>query len=153
MKTRYTVLPGGARVTLEGYLPDRTCRSCNRCWPAAEYIKRIQFRHSVRYLVFGKRCQHCDPPTEVFIELRGVHCSDTYVDDAGVRVGWYQRNREGIFGPELSLESLTWRRTADGIWRPQPKLDRRKGDQHVATKHGPASGRANSRRHLHPTLY
>jgi 5-methylcytosine-specific restriction endonuclease McrA len=104
-------------------------------WPAAAYSKRVYTNAQRRWLDFGEWCLQCDPPNDFPRDLHGVRPTSTYYVAAAdgskpVVVGWQQRDREhGRFGPELHLELMGLRKTADGVWRPQPKLDRRSKKQ------------------------
>jgi len=121
-----TVLPGGIRINLDGYLPRKTCLGpCSQLLPAAEFIKSYSFQDGRRVLHFGIRCLQCEPPPRDFPDLHGARLAPDFLDDHGVNRGWRQRTRQGPFGDELSLECLGLRRTKDGVFRPQPKLDRR----------------------------
>jgi len=119
-------LRGGARITLHGYLPDKTCQRCGKVFPAPIYLKTWAFIDGVRTLKFSDMCNTCDPPPRQFPrDLRGMRLASPYIDDNGRACGWYQRNRLGMFGEELPLERMAWR-LETGVYRPQPKLDRRK---------------------------
>jgi hypothetical protein len=118
-------LRGGARITLRGYLPDKTCHACGKVFPAPVYLKTWTFIDGVRTLKFGNTCRTCAPPPRDFPgDLRGMRLVSPYIDDDGQECGWFQRNRFGIFGEELPLERIGWR-LEKGVYRPQPKLDRR----------------------------
>jgi len=60
-------------------------------------------------------------------DLQSVRLKHTYRVD-GRLVGWRQRTRRGLFGPELRLEAMELRKV-DGVYRPQPKIDRRSEQQ------------------------
>lgn len=125
----FTTLPGGAKLTFEGYLPSKACPSCHTVWPAAAYVKSL-YVNQRRWLKFGAWCLQCDPPEEFPRDLHGVRPTNTYKDESNRIVGWQQRDRErGRFGPMLPLQLMGLRKTADGVWRPQPKLDRRSKQQ------------------------
>jgi hypothetical protein len=126
-KSSVTVLPGGAHITLDGYLPPKTCSACKVSQPAAAFLKFWLLRDGRRILTFGTTCLVCDRPPRPFpADLRGARLSPSFIDDAGRQRGWKQRDKErGRFGDELSLNLLRLRQTADGVFRPQPKLDRR----------------------------
>lgn len=132
-RSSFTVLPGGARLTFEGYLPSKACPECGHVWPAAAYVKTLYTENKRRWLRFGSWCWQCDPPADIPIALNGVRPTSTYTDAADRIVGWQQRDRRrGHFGPMLRLELLGLRKTADGVWRPQPKLDRRSAHEQAA---------------------
>jgi len=136
--------PRGVRLTFEGYLPAKECR-CRHTWPAAAYAKRVYLQNRSRWLEFGALCLHCDPPLAKHwpADLNGVRPTSTYRDIAGARIGWRERDRtRGCFGPELPLELMGLRRTADGVWRPQPKLDRRSTAAQLARPAPPKQYRA-----------
>jgi 5-methylcytosine-specific restriction endonuclease McrA len=123
----YTILPGGVRLSFHGYLDGKLCSGpCGQRWPAAAYAKAVYFQSGRRWLRFGPFCLLCDPPPDFPRDLSGVRPTSTYTDAAGHLVGWRERDRErGLFGPEIPLEQMGFRKTADGVVRPQPKLDRR----------------------------
>ena len=122
-----TILPGGgARITLSGFLPDRSCARCNtEQLPAADFMARVYACDGVRKVDFSNVCMRCAHTRTFPADLRALRFTSTYRDDTGKICGWYERTREGTFGDELSLELLRIRRMADGVYRPQPKLDRR----------------------------
>jgi hypothetical protein len=125
-QSRVTILRGGVEITFRGYLNDKTCPICKQQWPAADFLKEIKIDDGRRYLVFGPTCQYCERPIKPFpADLHGARLKDSFVDDRGRR-GWFQRTKAGTFGPELPLSRMTLRQTADGVWRPQPKLDRKR---------------------------
>lgn len=125
----FTILRGGVEITFRHYLDDKTCPRCKLKWPAGDFLKELKYEDGRRYLVFGRTCQRCEPPTKPFpADLHGARLKDSFVDDRGQRRGWFQRNKAGTFGPELPLSRMTLRQTADGVWRPQPKLDRRRAE-------------------------
>jgi hypothetical protein len=120
------VWPGGQPVTLHGYLPDKTCPRCGHLRPAAAFWTR--FARTVDghpEVTAGAACLRCDPPPAPFPrDLRRLRFTDTFLTDEGTKAGWRQRTRTALFGPILNLTTLQMRRTADGVLRPQPKLDR-----------------------------
>jgi hypothetical protein len=119
------ILRGGARITLRGYLPAKTCHQCGKVFPAPVYLKTWAFIDGVRTLKFSDTCRTCDPPPRDFPrDLRGMRLAPPFIDDDGRTCGWYQRNRFGTFGEELTLDRMAWR-LESGVYRPQPKLDRR----------------------------
>lgn len=136
-------LPGGAKLTFRGYLPPKACPGeCCIAWDAAAYVKTVKANsNGRRYMLFGPYCLLCDPPAELPRDLHGVRPSG-YTDATGVIVGWRQRSRDGYFGDVLPLECMGLRKTADGVWRPQPKLDRRSKAQQLARPHEPRRYRA-----------
>jgi 5-methylcytosine-specific restriction endonuclease McrA len=134
-RSHITQLPGGVRITLWPYLPYKKCE-CGRTAPAAEFIKMLVCQDHERRLHFGRTCL-CKPPLEPLPpELQGVRLTSTFVDDDGRVRGWRQRQGRGkdaaFFGDELPLELAGLRRLADGVWRLQPKLDRRSYAKQVA---------------------
>ena len=123
---RVTTLPGGGRVTLDGYLPSRTCLACQHLNSAAEYIKTWRIgAGGRRFFDFGLRCLICAPPTQLFLptDLRGMRPTSTYVGDDGRLVGWHQRMEGHLFGDVQRLELMAMRIEA-GVLRPQPRFNR-----------------------------
>lgn len=138
----YTTLPGGVRLSFHGYLPAKPCLKCHVGWPAAAYAKRVYTNDRRRLLDFDDWCLQCDPPDDFPRDLNGVRPTSTYTDASGRHVGWRERDRvRGLFGPELPLELMGLRKTADGVYRPQPKLDRRPIALQEAHPHAPQSFR------------
>jgi len=137
-RAAYITLPGGAKLTFAGYLPPTACLECGMTCPAAAYVKAITInRTGRRELNFGDWCMQCEPPHDTFPDLRGVRPKSNYyaIDDSGKRraMGWRERDRvRGVHGPELPLELMGLRKMADGVYRPQPKLDRRSREEQVA---------------------
>lgn len=123
----YTTMPGGCKLTFDGYLPPKPCAApgCGKTWPAAAFAKTPYVQNRERRMPFRDWCLQCDPPNDFPADLRGVRPTSTYTDASGKCVGWRERNRSGQFGEPLRLELMGLRKTADGVWRPQPKLDRR----------------------------
>ena len=128
----FTTLPGGVRLTFVGFLPSKPCLHCRREAQAAEYAKRVRAQDRRRVLEWGTLCLQCDPPEDFPRDLNGVRPTSGYTDANGVVVGWQERDKvRGHFGPFLGLEDMGLRRTGDGVWRPQPKLDRRSRAQQL----------------------
>jgi 5-methylcytosine-specific restriction endonuclease McrA len=122
---RVTTLPGGARISLSGYLPDRACLKCGISRPAAEFIREIKVPDGRRWAAFGQPCHRCERPPDFPSDLRGLRFTDSY-DVDGKLVGWAQRDRAGKWN-ELSLRLLRVRLDKKGRWpvlRPQPKINR-----------------------------
>jgi hypothetical protein len=121
-----TTLPGGARITFDRYLPDSKCQVCRQARPAAAFLRIWDVIEGRKVLSFGRVCQQCRPVERPFpMALRRMRVTNTYRDAQGRVVGWRQRTRAGTFGPSLPLAMMEFRRLADGVWRPQPKLNRR----------------------------
>lgn len=135
MKIAPTKLPGGARLVLHTHLPSKICVGCGLMCQAADYLKSWRINsHGAHELRFekSKKCLRCVPPERPFpASLRGARFRDDYVNAIGAIVGWRQRDRKygtvEYFGDELSLTTLTLRRLASGVFAPQPKLVRVKG--------------------------
>jgi 5-methylcytosine-specific restriction endonuclease McrA len=122
-------LPGGAKIQLRGYLPDKTCRARDHIRPAGMFLKPAKSRRGKRLYEFDPDvccwCAHRQFPRD----LLPMQLTGTFVTDDCRCVGWRERTKAGPIGPELPLESMQFRLTADGVVRPQPKFDRRKGAQ------------------------
>jgi len=112
-------------------------------WDAAAFVKTVRAQtDGRRYMYYGPYCLMCDPPGDLPRELNGVRPTSTYTDATGQIVGWRQRSKDGSFGEVLRLECMGLRKTADGVWRPQPKLDRRSTEQQLARPRAPRVYRA-----------
>jgi 5-methylcytosine-specific restriction endonuclease McrA len=124
-----TELPGGARITLTGFLPDRRCPGkCRLPRQAADYLRTWWTVKQQRKCEFGLVCWRCCPLPEPFPkEFDSMIVTSTFVNDAGFVVGWHQRSKVNgkseRFGTVQRLEDLEWR-CVDGVWRPQPKFER-----------------------------
>lgn len=120
-------LPGGARIQLRGYLPDKTCRICRKRKQAGMFLREIQSKRNKWRCVLDDDvcawCAHRDLPRD----LLPMQLCGRFLTDDGQRVGWQERTRAGVFGPQLPLDSMQFRRTLDGVVRPQPRFERRKG--------------------------
>lgn len=128
LNREYTVLKGehgDILITLNWYLPRRTCTLCKQKQPAAEFIKAWRRERGIA-LLFDKKfeCNTCTPPSRLFPDLCTPWIANDFVDDAGNVVGWYERTRTAT-GDLHSARRLEFRKDKrTGIWCPQPTFER-----------------------------
>jgi hypothetical protein len=117
-----TTLPGGAIISLVGYLPERECNRCRARRSAAEFIRHVKIVDGRRTAFFGHPCIECSKPKNFPSDLRGLRFTDTY-DVDGKLIGWVQRDKRGRWGGQLSLRLMRVR-LVGGVLLPQPKINR-----------------------------
>ncbi len=118
-----TVLPGGFRISLCGYLPNKRCVTCRFILPAAEFIARVKIQRGRWVATFGQSCLACSKPGTMPADLRGLKLRSTYTSSDGKLMGWRERDARGEYGPELPLERMQLR-VWNGVCVPQPNLNR-----------------------------
>lgn len=141
-------LPGGARMTLRGYLPDKTCVDCRRKYPAPMFIASIKLRRGVREAKFSDLCSICEPSRLFPSDLKGLRLTQTFIDDNGRVVGWFERG-VGASAHEQRLDAMQFR-LVDGVLRPQPKRVRVAKDKQRPITDAPVPLVRDSRRHFSP---
>src|SRR4030095_4529144 len=123
---RGLMLPGGALINLRGYLPDKTCRRCSELLQAGMFLRAMKSKDGrKRYDLDERHCAWCGG-RNFPAELLPMRLEGLLVTDTGQAVGWRERNKDGCFGPPLRLDTMQFR-LLDGVIRPQPKFNRRKG--------------------------
>lgn len=131
----FTVLPTKdrkvQRVTLTNYYDPKRCDTCMNLLEPSEFIENFTVHGTELVLLFSPTtCRHCQPSSVPFPHLEdweGVRFGP-FIDDSGQVAMWHERDKQGKFaardGSYLGLRRMSKDSTD---WRPQPKLNRKKG--------------------------